>query len=244
MMGSVTAQVQDKATVPVECHAKYKNIIFDLGGVLIDWRPHEFVKRIFFDNNEIQTRFLQILENAESKSQLNKIWLEMDRGALTLAQLAQEISQKFDIPLIYTQKYIEEVYHQMVPLEKGFEILAKVKAQGFAVYILSNFGPEWFERIDKKYDITKHFVGATISSRVGYVKPEPNIFQSLLQVHGLCPEESLFIDDMPINIEAAKSCGIDGIICSDHAYVAQELERLLVLPAVITDVDMAHRQTD
>lgn len=216
--------------------SKYKNIIFDLGGVLIDWRPKDFLKAIFIDQPEVLKKFAQGL-TGNVKDEFEKIGQSANRGTMTVDQFSQALAQSLDIDLHHAAYYVEKLPTYLVPIEEGLDILRKVKQAGYRVYILSNFPQEWFDPIEQQYDFFKLFDGGIISYRVGQVKPEPAIYHTLLNQYELLPHECLFIDDLPQNIEAGILCGIDGIVCSDHTYVAQELERLLMLSFSQTDAD-------
>lgn len=226
--------------------SKYKNIIFDLGGVLIDWRPKDFLKAIFVDQPEVLKKFAQGL-GSDVKDEFEKIGQSANRGTMSVDQFGQALAQSLDIDLHHAAYYVEKLPEYLVPLQPGLDILHKVKQAGYKLYILSNFPGEWFGPIEQQYDFFKLFDGGIISYRVGQVKPEPAIYHTLLSQYELVSHECLFIDDLPQNIEAGISCGIDGIVCSDHEYVAQELERLFVLPATNTGADMVETiisQTD
>jgi HAD superfamily hydrolase (TIGR01509 family) len=226
--------------------SKYKNIIFDLGGVLIDWRPKDFLKAIFVDQPEVLKKFAQGLVG-NVKDEFEKIGQSANRGTMTVNQFSQALAQSLDIDLHHAAYYVEQLPSYLVPIQQGLDILHKVKQAGFKLYILSNFPQEWFDPIEQQYDFFKLFDGGVISYRVGQVKPEPAIYHTLLSQYELVSGECLFIDDLPQNIEAGIACGIDGIVCSDHTYVAQELERLFVLSSVQTDedkVDVIISQTD
>lgn len=209
---------------------KYKNIIFDLGGVLVDWNPVKFINQIFDSNHVIRDKMLAIFAQEESKNRFTQLWVEMDRGTANFVQTAQKIAQEFGFVAADVEGYINQVYqHQMLRLEKGFEILEQVRKAGYKTYVLSNFGIEGFNFIEEKYGISYYFDGITLSSWVNYIKPEKEIYECLLENHKLNAQECLFIDDVLCNIKAAQQQGIDGILCSDHEFVHQELIRLGVL---------------
>lgn len=206
----------------------YKNIIFDLGGVLIDWRPKDFFKAIFAHQPEVLEK-ISLDFSGDIKHEFEKIGQQANRGTMTVDQFGNVIAQALNIDMHHAAYYVENLPSYLLPLQSGLDILRKVKQAGYKTYILSNFPREWFDPIEQQYDFFKLFDGGVISYRVGYVKPEAEIYQTLLNRYELAPHESLFIDDLPQNIEAGVACGIHGIVCSDHAHVHAELVRLGVI---------------
>jgi len=231
VIGHGSAQVIEEAnTINSVAQKQYKNIIFDLGGVLVEWDPVKFVKEIFDDNHALRDKMLGILSQEDSKNRLNQLWVEMDRGVADFTQIAQKLAQEFGFVAADVERYINQVYqNHVIRIEKGFEILEQVKKAGYKVYVLSNFGIQGFNLIEEKYGISYYFDGITLSSWVKYIKPEKEIYDCLLENHNLKAQECLFIDDAPCNIQAAQQQGIDSILCSDHEFVQQELIRLGII---------------
>lgn len=206
----------------------YKNIIFDLGGVLIDWRPKDFFKAIFAHQPEVLEK-ISLDFSVDIKHEFEKIGQQANRGMMTVDQFGNVIAKALNIDIHHAAYYVKNLPNYLLPLQPGLDILHKVKQAGYKTYILSNFPGEWFDPIEQQYDFFKLFDGGVISYRVGYVKPEAEIYQTLLNRYELIPHESLFIDDLPQNIDAGMACGIHGIVCSDHTHVHAELVRLGVI---------------
>ena len=201
-------------------NCKYKNIIFDMGGVLVNWKPKQIVQDIFKDKECMpfekwfQLFHSDIFKNLDRGTILQKAYLEM-------------------LPKDYNKGQVEylfkHLYKHLFPLKRGVEIFNLVKSGGYKIYVLSNFGKEAFEKSSYQYDFLDKFDGDVFSFKVKLIKPEPQIYQTLLENYSLDEEQCLFIDDMPVNIYAGKNLGIDGIICKDHDYLLQELQRLGVV---------------
>lgn len=222
---------ENDVTLPFQKH--YKNIIFDLGGVLVEWNPIKFINQIFGENVPVHQKMLHIFSSDDTRNRLTPLWIEMDRGTSTIAQAAQKISQEFTLDKNDVEHFIQQVFSRcMARIDKGFYILEEVKKAGYKVYALSNFSREGFDIIEQKYEISSNFDGITLSAWEKCIKPEKEIYDRLLQKHNLKAEECLFIDDMSVNVQAAMALGIDGIVCSDHDFVQQELERLGVLKSM------------
>lgn len=198
---------------------QYKNIIFDLGAVLVNWQPKEILEDIFKEDNKIA------LENFnEHKS---KTWADFNKGLLTPNDLANFIGEE------YTKTLLEKLPNYLFPLQEGIEILNVIKEKGYKTYILSNFPKELFEsaKIVNNYEniFLDKFDGKIISYKVKSIKPEPYIYQALLDKYNLTAEECLFIDDKEENIIGGQNLGIDGIICKNHEQLKKDLIKLSII---------------
>lgn len=191
-----------------------KNIIFDLGNVLIAFHPENFV------NKNIDEKYREKFYNVVFKGQE---WADLDRGTLEyedavrifsekLPECSQEIKKLFD-------NYILDA---LEPIEKNIEVMKSLKEK-YKLYVLSNFHYPAFDHIYKNWEFFKAFDGKTVSGHCHLLKPEKEIYNLLCHTHSLKPEECLFIDDTKVNIEEAEKMGIKGI----HLTSPELLEKLL-----------------
>ncbi len=192
---------------------RYKNVIFDLGGVLIYFNPRELVDKIFSDCAE-KPYYLAGAVQTEP-------WLDMDRGKLLYPEVAQALAGSYDPTQVY--QYLEAIPAYLHPITDGLRILQAVKARGFNVYVLSNLSAYAHEATKKHTHFFEPFDGAIFSYQVGFAKPDPEIYQALLSTYDLKAEECVFIDDLEKNIIAGNALGIDGILCDNYANVHREL---------------------
>jgi putative hydrolase of the HAD superfamily len=213
-------QLQSSKHVLQPPHEKYKNIVFDLGGVLIYWNSKEILNKLFGSDQNFS--FDQVIDLYNSAH-----WGNWDRGTMTTEEVAQGVADRFDK---------EKVLHLMrmapsflTPLEAGLDIFRQVKALGYKTYVLSNLAPECHHKILTESDFLEEFDGHIFSYQVKAIKPEPEIYKALLDTYSLTAEECLFIDDLERNIVGAKNMGIEGIICKDHDFVLQELKNMKVI---------------
>ena len=188
-----------------------KNIIFDLGNVLINFNPKEYT------NNE------KLLKEVFASPE----WLMLDRGTLTYEE-AKEIFKK-RIPE-ETEKINElfdsKFFELLTPIKENTELLPQLKEK-YDLYILSNFHKDAFEEIYEKYDFFKCFKGKVVSCYYHLLKPEKEIYEEILNKYSLKPEETVFIDDMKVNIDAAEKLGIKGIHLPDYTKLKEKLEEFL-----------------
>lgn len=200
-------------------HSKYRNIIFDLGGVLIDWQPKRIIDKVF---KHFKTKPYHIAQVIETKA-----WQQYDRGIFTREDVAQNLSKSFDKNHIIN--FISNIIHHLPPHKEGLNILKLIKKRSYKTYVLSNFPQIEFEYIEQKYDFFKKFDGKIVSYHVNAIKPESEIYHALLNTYLLDPKECLFIDDRKENLEAGKALEIDGILCKDHTHALKTLKQLKVI---------------
>lgn len=194
-----------------------KNIIFDLGNVLVKYSPENFLNKYIKEENR------EIFLNKVFKS---KERLELDRGTLSYEDAVELFSKRVPEETEAIKKLFKEnISFCISPIEENVKIMRKLKEKGYFVYILSNFHKPAFEYIKDNWDFIREFNGDVVSCYYHYIKPEKEIYETLLKKYNLVPEETIFIDDVETNIEGAKKLGIDGIQLTDFRLLLQLLEK-------------------
>ena len=202
---------------------KYKNVIFDLGGVLVNWKPKQILKKIFKDKK------IMPFEKWEEIIDLD-IFPNIEKGILSQKKALELVPSKYNKEEVC--KFLENIPDHLFPLAEGINIFNLVKKQGYKTYVLSNFSKEFFEKssIIHQYDnFLKQFDGIILSYKVKKRKPEPEIYKILIESYSIKPNESIFLDDREDNIEEAKRAGIDGIVYKDHEFAFEELKKLNII---------------
>ena len=195
-----------------------KNIVFDLGRVLIKFEPKEYIeqnvpeeKREDFYNGIFgSTEWLMLDRGTLSYEDAKKIFKERVPGA------DKQIDRLFDVDL----------FEILQPIEENVKLLPKLKEK-YNLYILSNFHQPAFEHIFKKFEFFRLFDGHTVSCYYYLLKPEKEIYDTLIDKFNLIPEETVFIDDTKVNIDACEKEGIRGIRLPDYTELKQKLEEFL-----------------
>lgn len=192
-----------------------KNIIFDLGNVLIRFKPEEFV------NKNIKKEYREKFFNAVFKGQE---WADLDRGVLEYSDAVKIFSEKIpecssEIKKLF-DNYILDV---LEPIEKNIEIMKSLKGK-YKLFVLSNFHYPAFDYIFKNWEFFKYFDGKIVSGHCKLLKPEKEIYELLCSIYSLKPNECVFIDDTKANIEAAEEFGINGIHLTDINILEEKLK--------------------
>ncbi|TZF94881.1 HAD family phosphatase [Chryseobacterium panacisoli] len=197
---------------------KIKNIIFDFGGVLMDWNPRYFFKDYFNDNEKMEF-FLEHIAQDE--------WnVEQDRGR-SLAEGTEIQVKKFP----EWEKEIRAFYDNWTVMLKSdipqnVEVLRKLKNTDYHLFGLTNWSEETFPYALENYDFFQIFEGKiVVSGAEKLIKPDPEIWHVLLERYNIKAEESVFIDDNTKNIEMAKSLGFITIQVFPDTDLAKELKK-------------------
>ncbi len=199
-----------------------KNIIFDLGNVLINFKPYEFLLR-FTNDKEYIDQFI-------SKVTRSKTWLELDRGTESLENARTIFLSKYPQEKDFIEQFFDQWMDMLAPIEENIKILEELKELGYRTYILSNYIIEAFSYVSSKYSFLSLFNGQIISGVEKVIKPEKAIYELLLSRYNLVPEESLFIDDILFFLKPAKKLGMKTIWNRPETDLREELKKLYVLP--------------
>jgi len=193
-----------------------KVIIFDFGNVLIEWNPRYIYKHYFPDDPEGMERFLREVNFSD--------WnLQQDKGRPFVegtALLSQQFPHYSHLIQAYHDRWIDSIGE---PVTGTVNILQQLKQVGYPLYGLSNFSAETFPYIRKKHNFFDLFDDMVISGEVGHVKPEPEIYQIMLDKIGRPAWECLFIDDALTNIHQAQKMGFAVV----HFQSPEQLEATL-----------------
>ena len=193
-----------------------KTIVFDLGGVLIDWNPSHLYEKIFSDQDEMEY-FLKEICSLDWNSQM-----DVDKSFLdAIDELIPKFPQYEDQIRAYYLRW-EEMIRGDIP--GTVEVLREMKEAGYPLAALSNWSSETFPRIKDQYDFLSWFSPLMISGYIGYKKPDPEPFQILLHELGRDAGDCLFIDDMEDNIQEARRQGFEVIRFTSPEKLRQELE--------------------
>ena len=196
-----------------------RNVIFDFGGVLVDWNPRYLYDPYFGDPAKTDHFLEQICPYSWNAT--------VDAGKSTAEATAERIA-------LYPEweKEIRMYYGEWIKMMNGElpgmrELVAELKDKGYGIYGLTNWSAETFPLIRDTYPIFRLMDGIVVSGEEHTMKPRPEIYRILLDRYALNSSESVFIDDNPDNIAAAETFGIKGIVFSSVGDLRTKLEEVL-----------------
>ena len=192
-----------------------KNIVFDIGNVIVRWAPHEVVKSVFPDKDPEQ--FLK---------QIYPIWLDLNLGKFSESQAISMYHDQLDISKAKLSYFLDELKTSQKFIPGSIELLQKLYSLGFPLYSITDNVKEILAYHKAHSNFLHYFKGIISSSDVGIVKPDKRIFQYLLDKYELMADESVFIDDLVRNVEGAKSVGMQAFQFIDSESCEKELLKL------------------
>jgi len=196
-----------------------KNIVFDLGNVLISFIPSEYLKKKNYPSNIRNTILNDIFRSEE--------WKKLDNGDITVTEAIESIAHKSalkreEIALVFNLRI-----DIMFPLDDNVRLLPELKKQGLRVFYLSNFHLDTFEAVKNDYYFFRYFDGGLISADIKLSKPDVRMYNYFLSKYSLNPEECLYVDDIKENIRAAELSGMNSLLTNGSPKISSELEEKL-----------------
>ena len=201
---------------------RYKNIIFDMGNVLLDYAPHTIVSHLTRDTESINTLVKEVFYQQE--------WLDLDQGILS-----------YDDAYILFKKRLHPKYHSLVKdildhwheylFERCemYELLSELKQLGYKLYLFSNASLRFYD-YENRIKCLSLFDQKIISADLKHSKPSDDFYHKAFELCGISAHESFFIDDSAINILKANQLGLDGYIYnSTYSLLYDYLKRIEVL---------------
>lgn len=197
-----------------------RNLIFDFGKVLVDY-DFPSVIHSFFEGQapgrEEEFYDFLIKEDWQSIS---------DREAKPLPEFYEEMRQRYPQFATEITRMDSEFQRFIIGEIPGMrEVLAKLKAAGYHLYGLSNWSSKVYQTMERFPEIFSYLEGSVISSEVHLLKPEPEIYQALLEKFSLDASECLFADDRPENIEGCRAVGMKGVVFTTTEAYIEDLKR-------------------
>jgi putative hydrolase of the HAD superfamily len=194
------------------------NIVFDLGGVVVRWEPKALISEVFADLEVRRVVHQEVVGHPD--------WIELDRGTLTPEDAAARAARRTGLSQREVLDFLWRVPAALVAIPDTVELLHRLRSRGHFLYCLSNMHLASIEHLEKAYSFWEVFSGKVISCRLNFCKPEPEIYSHLLETYQLNPTETVFIDDVDVNLTAAKRFGIQTIRFESPHQCASQLTTL------------------
>lgn len=205
--------------------SRIRAVVFDFGGVLIDWNPRYLYRKLFDGDESSMERFLEEIGFMEWNAQMDA---GRDFGG-AVAELADRFPAHAPYIHAYHQRWEESIGG---PMHDTIAVLEELVRTGVPLYGLTNWSHETFVVTRPRYDFFRHFRDIVVSGEEKVMKPDPRIFAVLLARigGGLGAGECLFIDDNAANVAAARELGFDVVHFESAARLRDELRRRDLLP--------------
>lgn len=198
-------------------------VVFDLGGVLVDWNPRHLYRKLIADPAAMEHFLADICNDAWNRCQ--------DAGrsfAEATALLQRAHPDKAALIGAYFARWPEMIAG---PIAGTVEILAALKRRAVPLYALTNWSAETYPHAVERFEFLTWFDGILVSGEVGLIKPDPAIFRLLFERFAIRPAEAVYIDDNADNVAAAAALGMRAIRFTAPGALAEELAALGLLPA-------------
>ncbi len=180
-----------------------RNIIFDLGNVLITFDPLDFLTHLLNDGEKARLCHSLIIQSPE--------WRELDRGQISVEQAKSIFIERQPALREAVELFFQHWLSMFQPIPETVALVDELRAAGYRLYVLSNIIRESYEDLRERLTFWDRFEGIVVSYALKTAKPEPAIYRYLLDHYRLQPEECLFIDDMEANVAGARAVGIPAV---------------------------------
>jgi 2-haloacid dehalogenase len=198
-------------------------VVFDLGGVLIDWNPRYLYRKLIADEAAMED-FLSNVCTPE--------WNECQDAGRSFAEAASLLKAQHAEKAHLIDAFGARFDEMMAgPVTGSVEILGELRAQGIPLYGLTNWSAETYPLAVRRFEFLAWFRGVLVSGEVGHIKPDPRIYRLLFERFAVPPHEAVYIDDNPRNAAAASALGMHGVAFTDPAALRNELVALGLLGA-------------
>jgi 2-haloacid dehalogenase len=199
------------------------DVVFDVGGVLIDWDPRHLYRKLLSDEAAVEWFLAEVCSLEWNR--------EQDRGrpwAEAVAQLSARFPEHAELIAAYYARWDEMVPG---PVAGTVGLLGELRAHGVPCYALTNFSAEMWARVRRRFGFLGWFDGIVVSGEEGLVKPDPRIYRVLLDRFRLDPATTLYVDDQVANVAAAEALGM-----AAHRFTsAPDLRARLMTHTLITE---------
>ena len=195
-----------------------KNIVFDIGGVLADYRMKEFLMEKGLDG--------PMIKRVLKASVMNPYWGRFERGEVTEAETLQAFTAadpeiERELRLAFTN-----LSGMLVSRDYAIPLVRRLKKAGYGVYYLSNYSKKAYDECGESLAFMPYMDGGIVSFKVGMTKPDQRMFSCFLERYGLKSENCLFVDDTEENVLAARALGFSGLVFSGVDGLMEELKNL------------------
>lgn len=196
-----------------------RNVVFDAGGVLVHWNPDAVIRKALGPDVDADAARAAVYGHPD--------WHLYDQGRINSQELARRVAERLPLANGAFARLIQTTLECLTPIEGSLRMMEDLRRRGKRLYMLSNMPAETFDYLQGA-PYWSLLDGWVISAHVGLLKPGREIYEHLLEKHGLVAEETVFFDDLEANIRGARELGIHGILFQDPDQARADLEKLMI----------------
>jgi putative hydrolase of the HAD superfamily len=196
-----------------------RNVIMDLGGVMLEWNPDHLLTR-FQPEPELRGKLRATVFGPD--------WRLFDRGRLSEAELIDRLAAGSGRTRDELVEIIAAVRESLLEKPETVRLVRALQQRGLDIYCLSNMPGPMYEHLRRRHTFWDVFRGVVISGEIQMMKPEPEIYLHLLERFGLRAQECVFVDDIQANVDGAMSVGLHAIRFQNATQCQRELDELLL----------------
>jgi len=211
------------------------NVVFDLGAVLFAWEPTRLV----------QAHLAQHAPTEAAAAALGRAlfhhddWLGFDRGTRGLDEAIARMAARLSLPAERLEAMLGSLGERLEPIEGTVALFEELVArrdggEPLRLYYLSNMPAPYARAIEQRHAFMRRFDGGVFSGDVKFLKPDREIYELLAVRHALDGAQTVFVDDSPANVEAARAFGWHAVHCTAPAALAQQLSRYLPVSTALS----------
>ena len=193
-------------------------VIFDIGNVLAHFGWKDYLISRNYDE--------ETLRKISNATVLSDFWLEWDRGAKESTELIELSCSREPSLEKEIRDFFDNFHSRIVEYDYAADLVKQLRSNDYKVYILSNYSKTGYEKQKDNFEFMKHIDGGIVSYKIKHVKPEPAIYQALIEKYQFDPSEAVFLDDLQVNVDAAKNLGFHAIRFENYDQALAELRRL------------------
>ncbi|MGY2573213.1 HAD family hydrolase [Vibrio sp. C8] len=195
-----------------------KNVVFDIGNVVVRWAPLEIIRLTFGDNNAVEEKAKSIFQS--------ETWFRLNKGQITENDAKAQYKEALGLTELECERLFYYVKQTQILIHGSVDLIKRCKSAGLNVLALTDNVHEIVSHLKNTYTFWDLFDGAIVSADVGLLKPQPEIYQTLLSQYELKASQTVFIDDMPYNVKGAESIGMAAIQFENVSQCDQALRSL------------------
>ncbi|NOI36728.1 HAD family phosphatase [Vibrio cyclitrophicus] len=194
---------------------KVRNIVFDVGNVIVRWDPLEITRRTFVESEDHEQLAKAIFQS--------QTWTDLNKGLISETEAKNHYQQIIGL----SERECELLFYYIKQTQRlivgSVELIQRIKKASYGVYALTDNVHEIVSYLKSTYSFWTLFDGEIVSAEVGMLKPQLEIYHSLLNKFELIASETVFIDDMLYNVDGAKSVGMYAIQFEDIGQCEKDL---------------------